>query len=177
MLQLKQRRERGCIPLFTQKANKTPRQGVCTVYVGPQAAACPTLISLLHESQKPRQISRRGEPLCSRWEFSLKRRIRKEDMGGARFPRNWSLLYFPGKLFILLVVHRDQWIIQSYAGSAALTLIKTRLSFCESFCIQRVSGDLHYLLAKKPVNILCLSSLMNVNLISPKVFFFNLHHP
>ena len=138
MLQLrKQRRERGCIPLFTQKANKTPRQGVCTVYVGPQAAACPTLISLLHESQKPRQISRRGEPLCSRWEFSLKRRIRKEDMGGARFPRNWSLLYFPGKLFILLVVHRDQWIIQSYAASAALILIETRLSLCIPSCIHK----------------------------------------
>ena len=41
--------------------------------------------------------------------------------------RNWSVLYFPGKLFILLVVHRDQWIIQSHAGLAALTLIETRL--------------------------------------------------
>ena len=106
-----------------------------------------------------------------------KKRTRKDHTGETSLSRNWSVLYFPGKLFILLVVHRDQWIIQSYAGSAALTLIKTRLSFCESFCIQRVSGDLHYLLAKKPVNILCLSSLMNVNLISPKVFFFNLHHP
>ena len=90
--------------------------------------------------------------------------------------RNWSVLYCPGKIFILLFVHRDQWIIQSYAGSAALTLIKTRLAFCKSFRIQRVSGDLHYLLAKRPVNILWLSSLMNVNLIFPVVFFFNLHH-
>ena len=49
--------------------------------------------------------------------------------------------------------------------------------FCISFCIQKVSGDLHYLLAKRPVNTLWLSSLMNVNLISPEVFFFNLHHP
>ena len=48
-------------------------------------------------------------------------------------------------------------------------------SFCISFCIQKVSGDLHYLLAKRPVNTLWLSSLMNVNLISPEVFFFNLH--
>ena len=94
--------------------------------------------------------------------------------------RNWSEKlahpYFPGKLFVLLVVHRDQWIIQSYAGSAALTLIKTRLSFCKSFHIQRVSGDLHYLLAKRPVNILWLSSLMNVNHIFPVVFFLNVHH-
>ena len=49
------------------------------------------------------------------------------DTGGARFLRNWSVLYFPGKAFILLVVHRYQWIIQSHAGSAALTLIETRL--------------------------------------------------
>ena len=90
--------------------------------------------------------------------------------------RNWPILYFPGKLFVLLVVHRDQRIIQSYAGSAALTLIKTRLSFCKSFHIQRVSGDLHYLLAKRPVNILWLSSLMNVNHIFPVVFFLNVHH-
>ena len=47
--------------------------------------------------------------------------------------------------------------------------------FCISFCTQKVSGDLHYLLAKKPVNTLWLSSLMNVNLVSPEVFFFNLH--
>ena len=32
--------------------------------------------------------------------------------------RNWPILYCPGKLFILLVVHRDQWIIQNYVGSA-----------------------------------------------------------
>ena len=49
--------------------------------------------------------------------------------------------------------------------------------FCISFCIQKVSGDLHYLLAKRLVNTFWLSSLMNVNLISPEVFFFNLHHP
>ena len=42
--------------------------------------------------------------------------------------------------------------------------------FCISFCIQKVSGDLHYLLAKTPVSTLWLSSLMNVNLISSEVF-------
>ena len=63
--------------------------------------------------------------------------------------------------------------MQSYAGAAVLTLIDTRLSFCMSFRIQKVSGDLHYLLAKRPV---WLSSLMNVNLTFPEVFFFNLHH-
>ena len=43
--------------------------------------------------------------------------------------------------------------MQSYAGAAVLTLIETRLSFCISSCIQKVSGGLHYLLAKRPVDI------------------------
>ena len=42
--------------------------------------------------------------------------------------------------------------------------------FCISFCIQKVSGDLHYLLAKRLVNTFWLSSLMNVNLVPPEVF-------
>ena len=84
--------------------------------------------------------------------------------------RNWSILYCLGKLFILLVVHRDQWIIQSYAGSAALTLIKTRLSFCKSFHIQRVSGDLHYLLARRPINILQPFSDKSNSVVLPKVW-------
>ena len=48
-------------------------------------------------------------------------------------------------------------------------------SFCISFCIQKVSGDLHYLLAQRLANNFWLSFLMNVNLVSPEVFFFNLH--
>ena len=51
--------------------------------------------------------------------------------------RNWPILYCPGKLFILLVVHRNQWIIQSYAASTALTLIETRLSLCIPSCIHK----------------------------------------
>ena len=47
--------------------------------------------------------------------------------------------------------------------------------FCTSFCIQKVSGDLHYLLAKRLANTFWLPSLMNVNLVSPEVLFFNLH--
>ena len=50
------------------------------------------------------------------------------DTGETSFSSDWPILYCSGKPFILLVVHRDQWIIQSYAVSAALTLIETRLS-------------------------------------------------
>ena len=59
--------------------------------------------------------------------------------------------------------------MQSHAGAAVLTLIDTRLSFCILFRIQKVPGGLHYLLAKRPVNILCLFSLMNDQ---PKNSFF-----
>ena len=53
--------------------------------------------------------------------------------------------------------------MQSHAGAAVLTLLDTRLSFCILFPMQNVSGDLHYLPAKRPVNILWLFSLMNIN--------------
>ena len=53
--------------------------------------------------------------------------------------------------------------MQSHAEAAVLTLIDTRLSFCIPFRIQTVLGDLHYLLARRPVNILWLFSLINVN--------------
>ena len=48
--------------------------------------------------------------------------------------------------------------------------------------MQKVSGDLHYLLAKRPVNILCPFSFMNINqpenAFSLELFFLkNLHHP
>ena len=53
--------------------------------------------------------------------------------------------------------------MQSHAGAAVLTLLDTRLAFCILFPMQNVSSDLHYLLTKRPVNILWLFSLMNVN--------------
>ena len=60
-------------------------------------------------------------------------------------------------------------------GNTKLCNVRSPDSFCTSFCIQKVSGDLHYLLAKRLVNTFWLSSLMNVNFVSPEVFFFHLH--
>ena len=60
-------------------------------------------------------------------------------------------------------------------GNTKLCSVRNPDSFYTSFCIQKVSGDLHYLLAKRLVNTFWLSSLMNVNFVSPEVFFFNLH--
>ena len=110
-----------------------------------------------------------------------RRRKRERDTGGARVsrnqagrlvreagPRSWPHPLLFRRPFILLIKHGDQWVTQNYVAFATQT-------FCISFCIQKVSGDLHYLLAKRLVNTFWLSSLMNVNFVSPEVFFFNLH--
>ena len=101
-----------------------------------------------------------------------KKRTRKDHTGETSLSRNWSVLYFPGKLFILLVVHRDQWIIQSHAGFAALTLITTRLFLQLE---TQVLGDLHHLLTRRSVSILWPYSDKSgqpENLFALKVLFF-----
>ena len=60
--------------------------------------------------------------------------------------------------------------MQSYAGAVVLTLIETRLSFCISSHIQKVSGGLHYLLAKRPVNIF-MALFLDKCLSTRKLFF------
>ena len=73
--------KRGCIPWFTQEANKVSRQETCTLYVRPQKewrCKAPPRSGL----RSPGKISRHGEPLCSGWEFSLKRRGREETTRG-----------------------------------------------------------------------------------------------
>ena len=59
------------------------------------------------------------------------------DTGEPSLSSDLPPLYCPERLFILLIVHRDQWIIQNYAVSAALTLIETRLSLCIPSCIHK----------------------------------------
>ena len=107
-----------------------------------------------------------------------RREEREKDTGGARFPRNqaerlvretgpksWSHPLLFRRPFILLIKYGDQWVTK-------LCSVRNPDSFRISFYIQKVSGDLHYLLAKRLVNTFWLSSLMNVNFVSPEVFFF-----
>ena len=68
---------------------------------------------------------------------SARKEERKDHTGETSLSSDWFILYCLGKLFILLVVHRDQWIIQSYAVSAALTLLEPRLSLCIPSCIHK----------------------------------------
>ena len=111
-----------------------------------------------------------------------RRRKREKDMGGARVPRNqaerlvretgprsWPPSFIVQKAFYTFDKTRRSM------GNTKLCSVRSPDSFCISFCIQKVSGDLHYLLAKRLVNTFWLSFLMNVNFVSPEVFFFNLH--
>ena len=59
------------------------------------------------------------------------------DMEETSLSSDWPILYCPERPFILLIVQRDQCIIQNYAASAALTLIETRLSLRTPSCIHK----------------------------------------
>ena len=110
-------------------------------------------------------------------------------MGGARVPRNQAERLVreagprnwppaPGPWPPSFIVQKAFYTFDKIwrsMGNTKLCSIRNPDSFRISFCIQKVSGDLHYLLAKKLVNTFYLSSLMNVDFVSPEVFFFNLH--
>ena len=70
-------------------------------------------------------------------EGEAERERERFDMGETSLSSDWPILYCLEMLFILLVVHRDQWVIQNYAASAALTLIETKLSLCIPSCIHK----------------------------------------
>ena len=110
------------------------------------------------------------------------RRKEREKHGGSQSPkkpgqetssRNWSEKLVPSFIVQKAFYTFDKtW---RSMDNTKLCSVRSPDSFCTSFCIQKVSGDLHYLLAKRLVNTFWLSSLMNVNFVSPEVFFFNLH--
>ena len=111
-----------------------------------------------------------------------RRERERETHGGSQIPkkpgretslRNWSERLAPSFIVQKAFYTFDKtW---RSMGNTKLCSISSPGSFCISFCIQKVSGDLHYLLAKRLVNTFWLSSIMNVNFVSPEVFFFNLH--
>ena len=110
-----------------------------------------------------------------------RRRKREKDTGGARVPRNQAERLVreagprnwpPAPSFIVqnaFYTFDKTW---RSMDNTKLCSVRNPDSFRLSFCIQKFSGDLHYLLAKRLVNTFWLSSLMNVNFVSPEVFFF-----
>ena len=96
--------KRGRITWFTWKTNKTPRQGVFTVYI--RHRRLPGLLEEWRHKVPPRsdlrspgKIRRLGEFPRSRWEFSQKRREReKMTRGKPVFSGTGLFLYFPRPL-------------------------------------------------------------------------------
>ena len=128
--------EKRCwITWFMRKTNKTPRQGVCTTYVGHRLL--PGLpeewrhqVPPCSDLRSPGKISGPGEPPRSKWEFSQKRRERERTTRGKPvFPGTGLFLYFPGPLlyFKPYIEINGKY---SHVGWAVLTLIETTLSFC-----------------------------------------------
>ena len=66
---------------------------------------------------KAGQVSRHSEPPHPRWEFSQK----LERRYGETSPATGPILYCSEGLLYFLIIHRDQWVTQSYAALAAQT--------------------------------------------------------
>ena len=94
--------------------------------------------------------------------------IRVKRRHGGNQSSDWLSFYCPSRPFILLIIHRDQWEIQNYVALAAQTLSVYLFVYKRSQVIYIIFW---------PRGLLTLfgSSLMNVNFVSPEVFFFNLH--
>ena len=119
---------------------------------------CPTLGSFSHGSQKPGQVSRHGEPPHSRWEFRQKRRGRerereRETRGEPDFQETSSRDQSEKAFYtfdytqksvdntkLCSVNHPDSYQDQALS-------LHTQL-------YTKVLGDLHHLLARRPINIL-----------------------
>ena len=141
-----------------RRTNKTPRPGVCTTYVGHRCL--PSLpkewghkVPSCSDLRSPGKISRLGEPLHSRWEFSQKRREReKTTWWKPVFPGTDPISLFSRSTFILLVVHRDKCKRVSQ-GQLLDPYLKT--VFSAYLCSYKgLTFALQYLLVWRPINIL-----------------------
>ena len=93
--------------------------------------------------------------------------IRVKRRRGGNQSSDWLPFYSPSRPFILLIIHRDQWVIQNYVELAAQTL-------SVYLFVYKMSQVFYIIFWPGLLTIFWLSFLMNVNLVSPKCFF-NLH--
>ena len=129
-----------------RRTNKTPRQGVCTTYVGHRRL--PVLPKESRHKSLPGQILEAPAKLVGLASLhapngNSARRWEKERHEEISLSRNWSVSLFFRSAYILFVIHRDK--LQSHAGSAVLKFIKIR---CFIQMYTKVLGVLHHLLAR-----------------------------
>ena len=90
-------------------SNKTPRQGICTIYVGPPAPVwisegAPPWARSRMELKCQGKISRPGKHPRSRWEFSQKNgEQERTTRGNQSFQKLIPFLYFSGLLIYFLL--------------------------------------------------------------------------
>ena len=60
-------------------------------------------------------------------QMGIQPEIRVKRRHGGNQSNDWPVLYCSEGLLYFLIIHRDQWVTQSYAALAAQILIKTRL--------------------------------------------------
>ena len=127
--------KRGWITWFMRRTNKTLRQGVCTAYIGHRRL--PSLpeeqrhkVTSRSDLRSPGKISRLGEPPCSTWEFSQKRREwEKTTRGKPVFSGPGPFLYFPGPLLYFELYIEINGKYKVTWGQQSWPLIETMLSF------------------------------------------------
>ena len=143
MLQLrKQRRERGIYSLVYAESQYSSRQGTYTVHVGHRHP--------LEQQRVPHpglsrtwileaQAEKRMQQAPALQGISLQKRVRERERIDTREPGfhgTGPSLYFSGKL-LYCGLYLEINVRNSHVGSAALTLIETRLSLCIPICIHR----------------------------------------
>ena len=117
----------------------------------------PTLGSLSHGSQKPRQISRHSEPLCPRWESARKQSQKeKKTRGNQSFQ---ELARETGPSFIF----QEKLLYLSCTQISMDNAKSCRVSSPDPYQDQafplhtqlytQVLGDLHHFLAQRPISI------------------------
>ena len=73
---------------------------------------------------------------------------------GETSPATGPVRYCSEGLLYFLIIHRDQWVTQSYAALAAQTLIKPGFSLCIPSCIYKSWVIYIIFRPKGPINIL-----------------------
>ena len=93
----------------------------------------------------------------------------KNDMGEPSIGARPTTL-FSKAAYIPQVVHKEVMEYAELCRGSSPDPIETRLSFCIPSCIQKVSGGVLYLLAKRPVNIF-MALFLDKCLSTRKLFF------
>ena len=100
----------------------------------------------LFGSQKPRQDSQTRRGFVFQMGIQPEKKRRKKDhTGEISLSSDWPIRYCPEKLFIFLVVHRDQWIKQKLCSVSSPDSYRDQAFSLHTQLYTQVLVDLHHL--------------------------------